>query len=82
MISRLISLGMAICLSLTLLFAAPMFADKIQGYGRGILILGLLGIAGGFVHGVGFQPQNVLFRFLCNPWIAVLLMSSTLFFYN
>jgi hypothetical protein len=27
-------------------------ADKIQGTGRGILMLGLLGIAGGFIHGV------------------------------
>lgn len=39
MISRLISLGLAISLSLTLLFAAPLLADKIQGTGRGILML-------------------------------------------
>ncbi len=73
---------MAISLSLTLLFAAPLFADKIQGTGRGILMLGLLGIAGGFVHGVGFQPHNIFFKLLFNPWVSRLLMASTLFFYD
>lgn len=82
MISRLISLIMATGLSLTLLFAAPLFADKIQGSGRGILMLGLLGIAGGFVHGVGFTPHNIVFKFLFNPWISRILMASTLFFYD
>jgi cyd operon protein YbgE len=82
MISRLISLVMATGLSITLLFAAPLFADKIQGAGRGILILGLIGIAGGFVHGVGFEPRNIAFKFLFNPWVSRILMSSTLFFYD
>jgi len=82
MISRLISLIMAIGLSITLLFAAPLFADKIQGAGRGILILGLLGIAGGFVHGVGFEPRNIFFKFLFNRWVSRLLMASTLLFYD
>lgn len=82
MISRLISLVMATGLSLTLLFAAPLFADKIQGAGRGILMLGLIGIAGGFVHGVGFKPRNIIFKFLSNPWVSRLLMASTLFFYG
>lgn len=82
MISRAISLLMAISLSLTLLFAAPLFAEKIQGTGRGILMLGLIGIAGGFVHGVGFEPRHVFFKFLFNPWVSRILMSTTLFFYN
>jgi predicted membrane protein len=82
MISRLISLSMAVGLSATLLFAAPLFADKIQGSGRGILMLGLLGIAGGFVHGVGFVPRNIFFRFLFNPWISRILMVSTFFLYG
>ncbi|MBX9805320.1 MAG: cyd operon YbgE family protein [Alphaproteobacteria bacterium] len=81
MISRLISLTMAIGLSLTLLFAAPLFADKIQGAGRGILMLGLIGISGGFVHGVGFEPRSIFFKFLFNPWISRILMACTLFFY-
>ena len=82
MISRLISLFMAISLSITLLFAAPLFADKIQGMGRGILILGLLGIAGGFVHGVGFEPRHLLFKLLFNKLISRLLMASTFLFYD
>ena len=72
---------MAVSLSLTLLFAAPLFADKIQGAGRGILMLGLLGIAGGFVHGVGFAPRHVIFKFLFNPWVSRILMAMTFFFY-
>ena len=82
MISRLISLGLAISLSLTLLFAAPLMADKIQGAGRGILILGLIGIAGGFVHGVGFVPNSIFFKFLFNRWISRILMASTFLFYG
>lgn len=82
MISRLISLGMATSLSLTLLFGAPLFADKIQGTGRGILMLGLLGIAGGFVHGVGFVPHNIVFKFLFNPWVSRFLMGITFFLYT
>jgi len=82
MISRLISLAMAIGMSLTLLFGAPLFADKIQGAGRGILVLGLLGIAGGFVHGVGFTPRYVIFQFLFNPWVSRILMGSVFFFYR
>ena len=81
MISRLISFIMAVSLSLTLLFAAPLFADKIQGAGRGILMLGLLGIAGGFVHGVGFTPRPMIFKFLFNPWVSRIFMATTLFFY-
>jgi cyd operon protein YbgE len=82
MISRLISLMMATGLSLTLLFGAPLFAEKIQGAGRGILMLGLIGIAGGFVHGVGFEPRNIFFKFLFNPWVSRLFMASTFFFYD
>jgi predicted membrane protein len=81
MISRLISLIMATGLSLMLLFAAPLFADKIQGVGRGILMLGLLGIAGGFVHGVGFAPRLVVFKFLFNPWVSRILMVMLFLFY-
>lgn len=80
MISRLISLAMAISLSLTLLFAAPLLAGKIQGAGRGVLMLTLLGIAGGFVHGVGFIPRHIIFRFLFNPWVSRSLMASVFFF--
>ncbi len=82
MISRLISLALATSLSLTLLFAAPLLADKIQGTGRGILMLGLLGIAGGFIHGVGFVPNTIFFKFLFNRWISRILMVSTFFLYN
>lgn len=82
MISRLISFMMATSLSLTLLFAAPLFADKIQGSGRGILMLCLLGIAGGFIHGVGFNPRPIVFKFLFNPWVSRLLMTSAFFFYD
>lgn len=82
MISRLISLGLATSLSLILLFASPLLADKIQGAGRGILILGLLGIAGGFVHGVGFVPTSLFFKFLFNRWVSRILMASTFFFYD
>ena len=82
MISRLFSLIMATGLSLTLLFAIPLFADKIQGTGRGILILGLIGIAGGFIHGMGYKPRNMLFKFLANPWISRILMACTFFFYD
>ncbi|MBM3468873.1 MAG: hypothetical protein FJX71_05525 [Alphaproteobacteria bacterium] len=82
MISRLISLALAISLSSTLLFGAPLFTDKIQGSGRGILMLGLLGIAGGFIHGVGFVPRRLIFKIIFNPWISRILMLSIFFLYK
>jgi cyd operon protein YbgE len=81
MISRVLSLLLSISLSLVLLFAAPMFAQKIHGMGRGILMIVLIGIAGGFIHGVGFQPRHFLFKCLFNPWVSRILMLSILFFY-
>lgn len=41
---------------------------------HGILVLCLLGVAGGFVHGVGFVPRSRLFRVLFHPLLAWLLM--------
>jgi predicted membrane protein len=77
MITRTISLLSAVSLSLTLLFLAPLLKDGIQGGGRGILMLVLLGIAGGFIHGVGFIPKMYLLRCLFNPWVSWPLMSMT-----
>lgn len=41
---------------------------------HGALVLGLLGMAAGFVHGVGFEPRRPLFRILLGPLTAWLLL--------
>ena len=41
---------------------------------HGALVLGLIGMAAGFVHGVGFEPRRPVFRMLLGPLTAWLLL--------
>jgi predicted membrane protein len=84
MILRALSLALAISLSLFLLLGAPLLTTHIHGWGRGILMLALLGIAGTFIHGVGFIPRNWLGKILLSPpvapWLSWALMGTLLIF--
>lgn len=52
--------------------------------GHGWLALLMWGLSAGFVHGVGFDPDNRTLRVLLGPYIAwpLLLMGWTLFVRN
>jgi predicted membrane protein len=79
---RLLRAGPARALSFT---AAALFCLVIVLYpqllvrhggppNHGALVLGLIGMAAGFVHGVGFEPRRPLFRILLGPLSAWLLL--------
>ncbi len=45
---------------------------------HGLLMLVMVGISAGFVHGVGFVPEHKLWRFMFAPWLAWPLMGAGL----
>lgn len=68
--SRMLSLLLATPLALLLLIHPAAYLDAQGRYSHGLLMLVMLGISGGFVHGVGFDPLNRLWRLLFGPHCA------------
>ena len=68
--SRALSLLLASPLALLLLIHPAAYLDDQGGYSHSLLMLVMLGISGGFVHGVGFDPINRLWRLLFGPACA------------
>lgn len=70
-----LSFMLAIGLSGLVLAYPKVFApDGIQSVNHGLLNLMMLGIAAGFVHGVGFVPRYWLWKWLFGPWAGWPLM--------
>lgn len=57
-------------LALLLLIHPAAYLDDQGRYSHSLLMLVMLGISGGFVHGVGFDPINRLWRLLLRPRAA------------
>lgn len=68
--SRALSLLLASPLALLLLIHPAAYLDDQGRYSHSLLMLVMLGISGGFVHGVGFDPINRLWRVLFGPACA------------
>ena len=68
--SRVLSLLLASPLALLLLIHPAAYLDDQGRYSHSLLMLVMLGISGGFVHGVGFDPLNRLWRVLFGPLSA------------
>lgn len=68
--SRALSLLLASPLALLLLIHPAAYLDDQGRYSHILLMLVMLGISGGFVHGVGFDPINRLWRLLFGPACA------------
>ena len=68
--SRWLSLALAAPLSLILLLRPVLLLDAAGGYSHGQLTLMLWGVAAGYVHGVGFDPQAWGWRVLLHPLLA------------
>ena len=68
--SRALSLLLASPLALLLLIHPAAYLDDQGRYSHNLLMLVMLGISGGFVHGVGFDPINRLWRLLLGPACA------------
>ena len=73
-LSMVISCLLAFPLAAVLLVhPAAMLADD-GSYSHRALMLIMIGISGGFVHGVGFIPRHWFWKWLFSPWLAWPLM--------
>ena len=72
---RVLSLLLASPLALLLLIHPAAFLDDQGRYSHSLLMLVMLGISGGFIHGVGFDPLHRLWRLLFGPVCAWPLLS-------
>lgn len=69
-IGRALSLLLAAPLSLILLIHPAAMVDAQGHYSHTLLMLVMWGVAGGFVHGVGFVPLARAWRLLFHPLLA------------
>lgn len=72
--TRVISLLLAAPLAVVLMINPALMLSAQGSYSHGLLILVMLGVSGGFVHGVGFDPQARLWALLFGPIVAWPLM--------
>ena len=80
---RLLSLLAAGAFCLAVLLFPQMLINEGQPPNHGALVLGLWGMAAGFVHGVGFVPRHVLARLALGPVVAwMLLVAGSLMLFN
>ena len=68
--SRALSLLLAAPLALLLLIHPAAMLDEQGRYSHSLLMLVMWGVSAGFVHGVGFDPINRLWRLLFGPACA------------
>lgn len=69
-----ISFLMALPLAAVLLIHPGAMLDVNGHYNHSALMMVMIGISGGFIHGVGFLPQFWLWKWLFSPYIAWPLM--------
>lgn len=76
--ARAVSLLLASCLSLGLLFLPAMRGGGMTAAGHGLLTPLMLAICAGFVHGVGYRPLHPWLRAVLHPallWPAMLVLA-------
>ncbi len=71
---RVLSLLMAIPLSLVLLIHPASILDAQGHYSHSLLMLVMWGVAGGYVHGVGFDPRALAWQVVFHPLLAWVVM--------
>ena len=71
---RALSLLLASPLALLLLVHPAAMLDADGSYSHSLLMLVMVGVSGGFVHGVGFDPYRSYWRLLFGPLCAWPLM--------
>ncbi len=76
--SQFISLLMAIATTALLFIYPRAVATSISEVNHGLLSLVMLGVAAGFIHGVGFVPRMIIWRIVFNPLVGWLLMTTGL----
>lgn len=73
-IAMVISFLMALPLAAVLLIHPSMMLDADGHYSHRVMMLIMIGISGGFIHGVGFIPRLWIWKWLFSPFIAWPLM--------
>ncbi|TCB48774.1 cytochrome bd biosynthesis protein [Acinetobacter sp. ANC 4779] len=69
-----ISFLLALPLAAVLLIHPAMMLDVNGGYSHSSMMYIMIGISGGFIHGVGFIPKFWLWKWLFSPFLAWPLM--------
>ena len=72
--AMLMSCLLAFPLAAVLLLHPNAMLDDQGQYSHRALMLIMIGISGGFIHGVGFIPRFWLWKILFSPWLAWPLM--------
>lgn len=72
--AMVISFLLALPLAAVLMIAPALMLDENGHYSHPMLMLVMLGISGGFVHGVGYIPKFWLWKWLFSPIVAWPLM--------
>ena len=73
-VAMVISFLMALLLAAVLLIHPSMMLDAEGNYSHRVMMLIMIGISGGFIHGVGFIPRLWLWKWLFSPFMAWPLM--------
>ena len=68
--ARAVSLTAALAITVTVLVFPRLIALDMHTVPHGWLVLLLLGMSFGYVHGIGFVPQNKYLKTLFSPIIA------------
>lgn len=76
--SRVLSFSLASLVSIAVLIY-PVFLFHNQMPSHAVLSLIMLGMAGGFTHGVGYQPRYLLWKVLFGPLFAWPILAYALF---
>lgn len=69
-----VSFLMAVPLALVMMIHPALMLDAQGHYSHPMLMLVMLGISAGFVHGVGFVPKLWVWRYLFSPYVGWPLM--------
>jgi cyd operon protein YbgE len=72
--AMVISCLLAFPLAAVLLIHPAAMLDDQGGYSHRAMMLIMIGISGGFVHGVGFVPHHWFWKLLFSPFLAWPLM--------
>ncbi len=72
--ARALSMLLAAPLALVLLLHPTLMLNADGTYSHSMLMLMMLGISSGFIHGVGFDPIGLAWRILFHPVLGWVLM--------
>ncbi|GAB2190809.1 hypothetical protein MAH1_24170 [Sessilibacter sp. MAH1] len=68
--ARLVSFVLAILLAGVAMIVPQLIAEEAHEVNHSLLMLSMLGISGGFIHGVGFVPRHWFWWALFSPFVA------------